>query len=270
MPETRPAARSAAGVDRLAARAAAWGTACLRGEASPDLAGERIAGAGLPQRVAGAGEGAVHESWPLVLARWSARGVTGLRLALPAPGDVAGVPGPPSVAAAALRAGAALIPVGGPHLVLVPEPGRALIEWRGLPCDAPTAPVSLLHEADRVLRAAVRESAEALASLEVSRWSDAGGEVIAAMRSGSLDGDALPACYPARAREALVRARRLRAVCAAALADEGGAVGLADSASRREVLRALDRAARVTEMAACNVLLEPEPRDGAPDRVGPL
>ena len=258
MPETQPAALTGAGLDRLAARAAVWGTACLRGAASPDLAAERITAGGPPQRIVW-GDGTGPESWPVVLARWSSRGVRGLRLALPVPGDVAGVPGPAAVVRAALAAGAAVIPVGGPPLVLVPEPGRALIDWRAWPADPPALPATGVAEADRALRESLREAADALSALEVARWTEDGADVLTALRAGALDGEALPAPYPPRARQALAQARRLRAVCAAALAHDGGAVGRADSDARRTALRGLERAARVAEMAACNALLEPEP-----------
>jgi len=264
MPETQPTAIAAAGLDRLAARVAVWGTACLRGHASPDLAAERITAGGPPHRVwpiEGAGDG---DPWTVVLARWSTGGVRGLRLALPAPGDVAGVPGPAAVVRAALQAGAAVIPLGGPPAALVPEAGRAQIRWHVLPAEPPPLAATALPEAERALREALREAAEALASLEVARWSDDGGEVVAALRAGALDGEALPAPYPPRARQALAQARRLRAVCAAALGDDGGTVGRADSAARRTVLRDLERAARLTEMAACNALLDPTAPDPLP------
>ena len=270
MPETQPTALAAAGLDRVAARVAVWGTACLRGHVSPDLAAERITAGSLPQRVwpvEGAGDDGVGrdgDPWTVVLARWSTGGVRGLRLALPAPGDVAGVPGPAAVVRAATQAGAAVIPLGGPPAVLVPEAGRAQIHWRVLPAEPPPLAATGLPEAERALREVLREAADALASLEVARWSDGGGEVVAALRAGALDGEALPAPYPPRARQALAQARRLRAVCATALADDGGAVGRSDSTERRTVLRDLERAARLTEMAACNALLDPTAHDPLP------
>jgi hypothetical protein len=258
MAETQPAALAGAGLDRLAARAAVWGTACLRGAASPDLAAERITAGGPPQRVL-SGDGTESDSWPVVLARWPSQGVRGLRLALPVPGDVAGVPGPAAVARAAVRAGAALIPLGGPPVVLVPESGRAQIDWRAWPAEPPMPLAAGLAEADRALRESLRAAADCLSALEVARWSEEGGDVLAALRTGALDGEALPAPFPPRARQTLAQARRLRAVCAAALADEGGAVARADSDARRAALRDLERTARLAEMAACNALLDPEP-----------
>jgi hypothetical protein len=258
MAETQPAALEGVGLERLAVRAAVWGTACLHGDASPDLAGDRITGGGPQQRVLW-GDGVEPESWPVALARWSSRGVRGLRLALPVPGDVAGVPGPAPVARAAVQAGAAVIAVGGRPVVLVPEPGRAQIDWRAWPSEPPPPPGPGLAEADRALRESLRAAAEALSALQVARWTDDGGDVLTALRTGALDGEALPAPYPPRARQTLALARRLRAVCATALADDGGAVGRADSDARRSALRGLDRAARVAEMAACNALLDPQP-----------
>ena len=84
-------------------RLVAWGNAVLGGSASPDDAAEAVRGADDGHRVEGV-PGAEGAGLTLALGRLRALGVTGLRLALPAPGHPLGLTGPPSFNSRALEA----------------------------------------------------------------------------------------------------------------------------------------------------------------------
>ena len=99
---------------------ASWGNALLAGFASPDDAVVAIVGEDAVHRV----EGLPGETGPvgltLALGRLRALGVTGLRVALPAPGHPLGLSGPPEFNARALDAEEAVV-CHGAALGLVPE-----------------------------------------------------------------------------------------------------------------------------------------------------
>jgi hypothetical protein len=114
-----------------------------------------------------------------------------------------------------------------------------------------------LGESERGLAVAVREATDLLTTLDVAQWDEASAEQVAALRDGRLDGYLLAPGYPARATAVLVRARRLRSVVALARSGPGGARTAGEMAGRATALASLDRAARVAEMAAYNVLAEP-------------
>ena len=98
-----------------AARLSAWGNAALEGAVSLDDAADAIAGSG----------GAAHRFFGLAgddggvniayaLGRLRADGARGLRLVLPRPGDIGGLPGPATFNEQALARGEAVLTVGGP------------------------------------------------------------------------------------------------------------------------------------------------------------
>ncbi|MBZ9644654.1 hypothetical protein K8369_36120, partial [Streptomyces sp. PSKA30] len=147
-------------------RLAAWGNALLAGLVSPDDAVLAIVGDDAVHRM----EGLPGESAPvgltLALGRLRALGVTGLRVALPAPGHPLGLSGPPEFNARALDAEEAVICHGG-ALGLVPEAYEAgpdgdvhvEVVWHVLPVrEAPPADVPSLGEAERELAEALREA----------------------------------------------------------------------------------------------------------------
>ncbi|NEC52635.1 hypothetical protein G3I18_29380, partial [Actinospica acidiphila] len=105
-------------------RLASWGNALLAGLVSPDEAALAVVGEDAVHRV----EGVPGESAPvgltLALGRLRGLGVSGLRVALPAPGHPLGLSGPPEFNARALEAEEAAV-CQGAALGLVPEVSEA-------------------------------------------------------------------------------------------------------------------------------------------------
>jgi len=241
----------------ISATLVAWGNAWLGGHVGLDEAADRVERAGGPQLVAavdlppGPGYGtapaggAADAEIPLraFLAGLRPAGLRAFRLALPVPGDPLGLTGPAGFNALALDAGqAAIAELPGRCVGLVPArdlrgSSYAGTRWTAVPA-APAVPdLPSLGEAERELREAMRVATEALAAVHgppVDRPQVTQGEVLA------------PG-YPARAH-------RLAALCdllAAALraADDRGLTAT-QIATRREVLRDLDRAVRRAWVAA--------------------
>ena len=254
------------------ARLAAWGTAVLRGEVAPVAAIRAITGDDEPHQVrAAAGQPARLPDGGLVelFATLAALGVTGLRVVLPRPGDVLGLPGPADFNLAAVEAEECVLtePLpDGSAWGLVPqitpfgsawEPGT-MVDWQvyGVQPRRVTD-VGSLAEAERELREALREVTEALAGLDVSRWRDDAAERIAALRSGQLPSGALPPTAPGRSAAVLATALRGSAIVELAAEDDGGAVTLHEAQARRRALHGLDGVTRRAVTAAVNALLEP-------------
>jgi hypothetical protein len=255
------------------ARLAAWGTAVLRGEVAPVAAIRAVTGDDEPHLLEIA-EG-LPVDWPEdstlvdLFSTLADVGVTGLRVALPRPGDILGLPGPPDFNSAALEAGECVLTEPRPDGAswgLVPqitrfgsqwEPG-AMVTWRVhgvLP--RRVSDVGSLAEAERELREALREATATLAGLDVSTWRDDAAERIAALRTGTLPAGAMPPTAPQRSAAVLATALRVGAIVALASEDDGGAVTLHDADARRQALRGLDGVTRRAVTAAVNALLEP-------------
>lgn len=232
-----------------AGRLAWWGTAFLRGAVGADalldvLLEEHVAHVVL----APAGPG------PLLDALAAARsgGATAVGAAFPAPGDPVGLGGPPQFTAASVDAGAALLLLGPPGAWeprgWVPaEVGRA-VEWTSYDVARRVPPD--LGDADRTLRAAVRDAADELARLDVARWRPEVADLLHDLHTGSPV--TAPPGVPARAIHVAGRAVHLAAVADLALADEGGALSTGEIARRRDAVLPLERAARHALTAACS------------------
>ncbi len=199
--------------------------------------------------------------------RLRAEGMTRVRVALPAPGDVVGLPGPGpfSVAAVAAAEGALALRSDGTGTGLVPTVtahGSAFdgtvttVLWTAYDVTvSPEEPGPFLHDAEHDLRRGIVECVDVLRDLDVARWRP---EVAGALqdlrrqaRSG-LDEDELPASYPLRAREVLSRARQLAGVLELAVSDEGGAVTAPEAIERERALRSLAHLVRRARVAAYN------------------
>jgi hypothetical protein len=242
----------------------AWSNAVALGLASPDLAATEVAGADPPHRVDGL-PGGDGQTLPVVLARVRRHAVATARLVLPVPGDPVGLPGPGSLAGAALAAGEAALlpnafepdgPRGGWGLVPTVEP--TVVRWTSyaVPEPAVAAQTTALADADRGLAETLREATALLDRLDVASWDDRDADDIAALRSGRLDGDGLAPGYPERAVSVLVRARRVRTIVRLACRDGGSALTAGEASARLAALEPLDRAARHAEMAAYNALAD--------------
>jgi hypothetical protein len=260
-------------------RLAAWGNALIAGLISPDEAVQRIVDEDAVHRV----EGIPGESGPvglsLGLGRLRALGVTGLRVALPAPGHPLGLSGPPDFNARAMAAEEAVITSGGRPVGLVPElytagpEGDVHVEvvWHCLPVrDAPPADVPSLGEAERELAEALREATGMLARLDVAGAGPVAQAALEAYRARAERGrEVLAPGYPPRAVRVLELAQRVGALIAIACGpddaaggghEHGAAVSASEMAARAEVLRPVERTARRAQVAAYNAYVEERER----------
>ncbi len=227
------------------------------------------------------GEDAVHrveglpgESGPvgltLGLGRLRALGVTGLRVALPAPGHPLGLSGPPEFNKRALEAEEAVVCHGG-ALGLVPEvstvgpEGDEHVEvvWHCLEVrEAPPADVPSLGEAERELAEALREATAVLSRLDVAASGPVAEAAIDAYRARAEQGrEVLAPGYPPRAVRVLELAQRVGLLISVAFENgHGGAVSASEMASRTAALRPVERTARRAQVAAYNAFVEERER----------
>ena len=270
-------------------RLTAWGNALFAGFVSPDEAAEKIVAWDDRHRVLGlvdATDGSGDEQdggvgLTFALGRLRSRGGVGLRLALPAPGHLLGLSGPPEFNAAALAVGEAVV-VEGAATGLVPEvttagpPGAQVsaadqhveVVWRARPVrEAPPADVPSLGEAERELTEALREATTVLTRLDVAGSGPVADAALAAYRARAEAGRRLLAPgYPARAVRVLELAQRVRSLVLIAQGDgsdgraHGGAVSAAQMTARAEALRPVERTARRAQVAAYNSYAEERER----------
>ncbi len=244
---------------------AAWAAAWLAGEASlPELLARVCAHDDLHVV-----EGLTADALPLdrAVARLRAAGSTRLRVVLPAPGDLVGLPGPGPFTAAAVGASEGVLFLRGdgegtglvPTLTAHGSPFDGTVTtvcWSAFPVTATGPdPGPFLHDAEHDLRRGVVEVATVLADLDVARWRPEVAEALADLRRQAregIDDDELPGGYPRRARDLLVRARQLGAVVQLALEDTGGAVDTREAVERERALRSLGTLVRRARVAAYN------------------
>jgi hypothetical protein len=234
---------------------AAWTAAWFQGAIGPDEVVDAVTGDDAPHQVSGLALDLV----PLrdVLAMWR-REATAVRLALPAPGDVRGVPGPADFLAAALEAGEA---VHGGNLGIVPEvteyyPSSAppSVVWHAYVVEAAPVDHVQLGDVQYELAAAIRETATALTAADVSGGA---ADITDALRDARQAGEHLnvPPNFPPRAIALLAQAERLQAVLDLATEDpEGGAVDRFGMSARDSALRPLATAVRRARLAGYNAL----------------
>ena len=176
-------------------------------------------------------------------------GVAWFRLALPAPGDVADLAGPPEARRAALAAGAAVIggrsanrPAQGGVILVPPGPVAGEPCWRFWPADVTVWTLVNPGEAEHELLACLRAVADDLMRLDVAR--DANG-ALAALATGAARSPArVPPGLPDRSVELLDRCDRVSAILAAAGQDEGASVSRSEFQGRSTALSRLATATR--------------------------
>ncbi len=240
--------------DLPAGRFAVWATAWLAGRTSYDTALDALTD-DRAHRVTGlpGSDGAVPLGWALTALR--GLGERRLRLVLPVPGDVRGLPRAPGLAALALEAGQAAV---GEHVALVPEElGPEATAWTAFGLDGvPPAPLPVegsLHQVSGALDLAVGDAARTLVALDLARWNPEVPALLAGLGSARAPG--LPPDTDPLALSVLARARRLARVLDLATADApGAAVTHAQAAARDDALRPLATAVREATVAACNAV----------------
>ncbi|MGY1915452.1 hypothetical protein [Blastococcus sp. SYSU DS0973] len=238
--------------DFPAGRLAVWSTAWLSGRTSYDEALESLTGAhahlvtGMPGKV-----GAV----PLGAALTALRGLgeRRLRLVLPVPGDVRGLPAVPGLAPVALEAGQAAV---GDRVALVPRPGPEVVTWTAFPLDGAALPPppaeGTLRAASGALDLAVGDAARTLAGLDLARWHPEVPALLAEL-ARPKPAPGLPSDHDPLALSVLGRAQRLAAVLDLASTDApGAAVNQAQATARDTALRPLSDAVREAVTAAYN------------------
>jgi hypothetical protein len=246
----------------------AWGNALLSGRVAPDDAVTRITLGDDPHRVVGLPGEDAEVGLSLALGRLRVLGVTGLRLALPAPGDPLGLPGPPAFNDAALEAAEAVVTIGltGRQLGLVPEglvygpdgDQAVRVVWRVYEAaDRPPAG-PFLAEADRELATALTAATAELTRLDVAGTGNrapAVGAVLRAQSAGASESPLAPG-YPPRAVRVVEQARRVATIVELASRDHGAAVNAYEMSARAGTLAPLERACRRALVAAFNSPLE--------------
>jgi hypothetical protein len=242
----------------------AWGNAWLTGHVGLDEAVDAVEKIAGPQILRG---GAPREvTLRRGLGDLRVDGMSGLRLALPAPGDPLGLTGPPVLNRAALDAGAAVIAVlPGRAVGLVPAEDRRGSSYVGVrwePHDAApgTPDVPPLPDADRQLTLAMRDATEVLLTVDdVAGAQPEITDALADLRDPDRNDHPLAPGYPQRAHRVAALAQRLSLVVDLARRMDGHALTAEQTRRRADALRLLDRAVRRARVAACNSAFDPVP-----------
>ena len=222
-----------------------WLEACLCGLVSPDQLADVVRGEDPQHLLVLPGGTAI----PLVEAprRLASLGAASAGLALPAPGDPAGLAGPSAFNAKALDAGEGVL-LAGAGLGLVPRVDARTVLWDVLPAEAP-APLDP-GEAGATLRRTLLGVTERLVALDVASWQPEIPDLLLNLRHRP-DLALPPGMSPARV-ETVERAVLCLDIVGLAREDDGGAVSSYEMTARRDALADLDRAARRALVAACS------------------
>jgi hypothetical protein len=232
-----------------AARLSAWGNAALEGTVSLDDAADVIAGpGGTAQRFFGLPGEDTAVNIAYALGRLRAAGATGLRLVLPCPGDIGGLPGPAAFNELALTRGEAVLTIGGPPCGVLSDGRGAWTVHEVRPDDR--TPLSL-RDAEWTLNQQMREATAVLMQLDVARWEPTAAAVLA-HRANNAGAPALPLTSPPHAHHVLECALRTLTIVDLARRSDGASVTSVEADARRQVLRELDTAARRGLEAACS------------------
>lgn len=243
---------------------AVWASAWLAGVAAPDDVLDALApwseahdvladddGSAALTELPGPGSAPTSTAMLLAAVRRAApRGHA--RVVLPAAGDVRGLPGPGRFSREATTAGeGVLFPEAG--FGVVPSPiADGVVRWtvHAVPEPGPVPEYVPLNDAERELRAQVRNAAAALTDLNVARHRPGVREEIAASlrsRPRALWPDGMPP----QALRVLQQADEVDAILAAAAGDEpGGALSASAAVARSDALRPIAAAVRVARRAA--------------------
>jgi hypothetical protein len=238
----------------LSGRLAWWLTSWLRGDEVTDHALDAVTHGDLGHVVEGLEAVTGTTGTTLLDAFVAARrdGADRAGLALPVEGDLLGLGGPRDLNAAALDSGEAVVL---PGFALVPEVVGEVVHWRA----HASAPRQLpdVGEADRAMRAALVDSANLLAELDVARWRPEVADRLMNLRHRpALEP---PLGVPARCVELAARGLQGWAIVDLAREDDGGALSSYEVTRRRDALAPLERASRRAVVAACSPEVWPQP-----------
>ncbi|WP_343061366.1 hypothetical protein [Nocardioides luti] len=229
------------------ARLAWWGTAWLRGHVVTDLLIDAVLEDDATHAVVGLAGADGTETLVTGLGRLRAAGAEGLGLAVPAEGDPVGLGGPRAFNDAALEAGEAVVAIGA-GAGLVPHRVGAAITWTAYAAERRQLPD--VGDADRSLRAALIDTADTLARLDVARWRPEIADRLMNLRHRHpLDA---PDGVPPRCVDLAARGLQALEITDLALDHEGGAVTAYEIEARRRALVPLERAGRRALVAACS------------------
>lgn len=238
-------------------RLAWWATSWLRGHVVTDLLVDAVIGEDATHAVAGLSAAGLPgddstDTLVTALGRLRTAGATGFGAALPVEGDPVGLGGPRAFNTAALETGEAVVVggagPGGASLGLVPGRVGAAVTWSAHPAERRQLPD--VGEADRGLRAALLETVDALARLDVARWRPEVADRLMDLRHRPHV--VAPAGVPPRCVDLAARGMQAVEIVELALEDDGGAVSSYEVESRRGALLPLERAGRRALVAACS------------------
>ncbi|MDH6678842.1 hypothetical protein M2284_003055 [Rhodococcus sp. LBL1] len=263
-------------VSSLSATLTVWAGSWLAGDSAPDDVIDALH-QWAPMHIVGASDAGTAMStglgWPgvqdgagpilLRLVRQAAASdAAEVRLVLPAPGDVRGLPAGTGFARAALDAGEGVLvgETGQPGIGLVPVvEGPDVLRWTVFPIETVPAPGAHtgLGEAEYAMREAIRDAADALLQLSSVHTGRPGTDPRRRIAE-ALDDRAhhrYPDAVPTRALRILDSADQVVAILAVAEDDSPTEAPSASSAAAREdLLRPLwtaVRTARVAAVSAC-------------------
>lgn len=218
---------------------------------------------GLDEAVDAVERGGPHLAGQVPLRSWLAdlrpRGLTGLRLALPAPGDPLGLTGPAEFNQAAVEAGEGVIVLlDGSAVGLVPVEDRRGSSYHGtrwelFPARSALPDVPSLADSEHRLALAMREVTEIMSGLDDINGDRSG--VLKALRDDADSG--LAPGYPARAHRVDALATRLTLILDLADATAGHNLTAGQMLRRADALALLDQAVRRARVAAHGAVFEP-------------
>lgn len=228
------------------ARLACWLNAWLASRSSADAVIEGVDGPGGRTRFVRSAIGGTL-STALFLGELRRRGVRRVSSALPVPGDPLGLGGPPDFNTDVVEAGEGSL-LHGADLGLVPVQVDGTLTW-SVTVARPPSYLPTVAEADRGLRAALIETADLLARLDVVAWQPEVADLLTTLRRPPISAPADPYASPESARLAH-EALRTAQIVSVARRDDGGAVSASEATRRAQALRPLDSAARAALVAA--------------------
>jgi hypothetical protein len=228
------------------ARLVSWYNAWLSGAATPDDLPDLVLASDTAHSVVGLD--ADSHSLMTAAARLRRLGASAATLALPVPGNLLGLAGPPALNMAAVEVGeAALFPGSG--LALVPEAVGAGVFWHAHPSH-PVREVPDVRDAERWLRETLIAVAQRLTDLDVATWRP---EIAGALSVLRDEHEApLPTGYPVRATRLAALALRCQAIVRLAHSTGSAAVTSFELTCRDSALDDLSAAARTALVAACS------------------